>query len=457
MDPRWRRSLWLEQLTIDPRPPLDGDVECDVVVVGAGLTGLWTAYHLTRLDPTLDVVVVEREVAGFGPSGRNGGWVSSGMAGSARAYGLRPEDEAVRRAEQATRDAVEAIGVVVASEGIDCGFTRAGMLALATTVPQRDRLAAQVESARRSGATEDHLALLEPAAAAEHVDVPGVLAATFTPHAARVQPARLTRGLAEVCERASVRIFEGTEALRIAPGRVECRAGTVRARTVLRATESYTIQLPGQGRRYLPLYSLMVATEPLPDRVWDDLGWRDGLLVRDARHLFFYAQRTTDGRIAIGGRGAPYRFGSPIAQASEQVGRVRERLTRAIRTHFPAAADATVTHHWGGPLAVPRDWSMGIGYDDGTGLGWAGGYSGHGVVASFVSGRTLAHLVTGRSTSWTTLPWVGHRPRDWEPEPLRFAASQAITRLLGRADRHEDATGRPSRVVPLLRPFLPPA
>jgi glycine/D-amino acid oxidase-like deaminating enzyme len=225
---------------------------------------------------------------------------------------------------------------------------------------------------------------------------------------------------------------------------------------VIRATESYTTQLPGQRLRYLPLYSLMVATAPLPPRSWEELGWRDGLLIEDSHYLFFYAQRTTDGRIAIGGRGAPYRLSSPIDPRNERDDGVRARLSRSLAAAFPVAAEAPLTHHWGGPLAVPRDWSMSVSFDRIGGFGTAGGYTGHGVAASNLAGRTLADLVLDRDSDLVTMPWVGHRSRRWEPEPIRYLASKAIVGTLGAADRHEDASGRRARRVTLLRPFLPP-
>jgi glycine/D-amino acid oxidase-like deaminating enzyme len=240
-------------------------------------------------------------------------------------------------------------------------------------------------------------------------------------------------------------------------GRVRCGGHEVRADVVIGATESYTTQLPGSRLRYLPLYSLMIATAPLGDAAWEALGWRDGLLIDDRHYLFFYAQRTTDGRIAIGGRGAPYRLTSPIDLRNERDDAVRARLIASLQRAFPAAATAEVTHHWGGPLAAPRDWSMSVNFDAATGLGAAGGYTGHGVAASNISGRTLADLVLRRDTDLVTMPWVGHRSRRWEPEPLRFLASEAIIRTLGGADRREDSSERPARRVRFLKPFLPPA
>ncbi len=448
------RSLWLHGVgePLRPRPALTEDVDCDVAIVGAGYTGLWTAYYLKTLAPDLRVVVVEREIAGFGASGRNGGWASTGIAGSARAY--RPADsDAIRRATRETQTAVDEIGRVVAAEAIDCGFRQEGVLTIATSEPQRRRLARLLASSEQTGAG---LRLLDRGELAGLARIPRVVAAAHTPHGARVDPARLARGLARACERLGVRIHERTEALELGPGRVRCAAATVRADSVLRATESYTTQLPGQRLKYLPLYSLMIATEPLPDAIWEEIGWRDGLLIADLHHLFFYAQRTADGRIAIGGRGAPYRLRAPIDDRNERSDAVRRRLMQTVVRTFPAASSAPVTHHWGGPLAVPRDWSMSVSFDRATRIGWAGGYSGHGVVACNISGRTLADLVLDRRTDLVKMPWVQHASRNWEPEPLRFLASRAIVRTLERADQIEDATDRPAARVRLIRPFLPP-
>ena len=342
-------------------------------------------------------------------------------------------------------------------EAIDCGFLAAGALSIATSAPQLARLRERARLAVEDGLTDEDGRLLSAAEAAALLDVPGLRGGWWQRHAARIDPARLVRGLAAACERHGVTIHERTTALSIGPGRVRCEHGTVRAQTVLRATESYTTQLPGQRRRYLPLYSLMIATAPLPAAVWDALRWPDGLLVDDLRYLFFYAQRTTDGRIAIGGRGAPYRLGSPIDSRNERNEGVRARLAATLARTFPAAASAEITHHWGGPLAAPRDWSMSVTYDRASGLGDAGGYTGHGVLAANLAGRTLAELVLGVDSERTRMPWVGHRSRAWEPEPLRFLASAAIVGILGAADRREDVSDRPARRVRLLRRFLPPA
>ena len=459
LEERYRaRSLWLDQLRepLTPRASLPGDLDCDAAIVGAGFTGLWSAYYLKRAQPDLRVVVLEAEIAGYGPSGRNGGWASSGIGGSPRLYERRGGHDGVLRATRETIRTVDEIGEVAAREQIDCGYVKSGMLTIATTAPQEQRLRDNVRGLQAAGMTDEDIRLLTPTDVAELADVTRPRAASFSPPAARIDPARLVRGLARACERLDVQIFERTRAVSAGPGVVRCEQGTVRAQIVLRATESYTTQLKGSGRDYLPLYSLMIATEPLGDEAWAQHRWTDGLLIGDRHHLFFYSQRTADGRIAIGGRGAPYRLGRPVDERNERDAAVRQRLETALRANFPVASQARVTHHWGGPLAVPRDWSMSVNFDRASGFGFAGGYVGHGVVPSNISGRTLADLALGRDSDLVSLPWVGHRSRPWEPEPLRYLASSAIVRLLGAADTYEDSHDRRAMHTVPLRPFLPP-
>ncbi|MDQ5893890.1 MAG: hypothetical protein QG596_151 [Actinomycetota bacterium] len=441
------RSLWLDEYpgSLDPRPPLQGDLDCDIAIIGAGFTGLWTAYYLKREAPDARIVVLEKEIAGFGPSGRNGGWVQGGMAGTPSAYGLRNDPDLLARANSAADSSVDEIGAVVELEGIDCDFLEAGALAIATSEPQRQRQLAEIGPGQ---------SLLSPSETEEWIKVPGVRSSFFSPTAARVDPARLVRGLADACERSGVSILERSAAIEVTPGTVRCASGTVKAETVIRATEAFTTQTKAYSRQFLPLYSLMIATEPIPDSTWGEIGWKDGLLISDHHHLFFYAQRTRGGRLAIGGRGSPYRLRTPIDDRNERNASVRSRLEETVARAFPLLAEAEVTHHWGGPLAVPRDWSMSIGFDPVAGTGWAGGYTGHGVAASNLSGRTMTDLVLGRESELTVMPWVGHKVRNWEPEPLRFLASRAIIAMLERADHYEDQNGRKAGYVRLLQPFL---
>ncbi len=218
----------------------------------------------------------------------------------------------------------------------------------------------------------------------------------------------------------------------------------MRAGRIVRATEAYTAALPRLRRRLAPVYSLMVATEPIPRSVWRTIGLADREVFSDHRHVVIYGQRTVDDRIAFGGRGAPYHFGSALRPEFDHDDGVFALLRRTVRDLLPQLGDTRFTHAWGGPLGIPRDWHPSVGFDAASGIGWAGGYVGDGVAAANLAGRTLADLLLGRQSPLTTLAWVGHRSPEWEPEPMRWVGVNAGLRLATLADVEERLSGRPS-------------
>lgn len=442
------RSLWLDTLVNDPltaRPSLGTNVDVDVAIVGAGFTGLWTAYYLLKAEPSLRVALVESEIAGFGASGRNGGWCSALLPMSMETMaGTHGRDGAIAM-QRAMNDTVVEVGRVARGEGIDCDFVHGGTFAAATNPAHLPRLAADIEHARSWGFDESDLRHLGPAEARSRIAVHGLLGANHTPHCAAIHPAKLVRGLARRVESLGATIYEHTAAVELAPARVVTDHGTIRASTVVRATEGFTSGLPGMRRAMAPIYSLMVATEPLPQSFWDKVGWAERDTFNDARHLIIYGQRTADDRIAFGGRGAPYHFASRVSADFDRDPRVHAGLQTTLRELFPPLGDATFTHAWGGPLGAPRDWYCSVGLDQATGMAWAGGYVGDGVGTTNLAGRTLRDLILRCPSELTGLPWVGHRNRKWEPEPIRWAAINAVLRLPNGADAYEERTGKPER------------
>jgi glycine/D-amino acid oxidase-like deaminating enzyme len=449
-------SFWHDTVpgSLEPRDALQGDLDADVAIAGAGFTGLWTAYYLKKARPELRVVVCEREIAGFGASGRNGGWCSALFPASLSKLDRMGGRDAAIAMYRAMQQTVDEVGAAAAAEGIDCHWAKGGTVQLARSGVQLERARAEIAEAREFGFGPEDLDLLDRDAATAIAAADGVLGGVYTPHCAAIHPSRLARGLAEAVRRHGVALHESTPVSRIEPGALVTAAGTVRARHVIRATEGYTPQLPGEHRTVIPVYSLMIATEPLPDAVWEHIGLAARPTFGDLRHMIIYGQRTADGRFAFGGRGAPYHLGSSIRPAYDRVPAVHAALRRTLAELFPVLADFKVTHAWGGPLGIPRDWCASVGLDPATGLGWAGGYVGDGVATTNLAGRTLADLVLGQDTPLTRLPWVGHRSPRWETEPLRWLGANAGLQLMNFADRQESRTGRPSRAADLFGRFL---
>jgi glycine/D-amino acid oxidase-like deaminating enzyme len=431
-------SHWFDELPAY-RAPLPGDRDADVCIVGAGYTGLWTAYYLKRADPSLRIAVLEARFAGFGASGRNGGWLSGLVPGDRNRMAELHGRDRVLAWQQALNEAVDEVSDVAATEDIDAGIVKGGTIQIARNAAQASRLAVELDE--ELSWKIDGIAPLTKTEVAERIQLNGVVSAYHTPHCARVQPARLARGLADAVERLGVEIYEQTPVTEIAPGRATTRRGTVRAGIVLRATEGFTAALPGLRRRWLPMNSSMIATAPIPDDTWAQIGWQGCETLGDTAHGFFYAQRTVDNRVAIGGRSVPYRYGSRTDDDGRVPKRTIKHLTAVLHAILPQIRDVPIAHGWCGVLAVPRDWEASIALDRATGLGWAGGYVGHGVTATNLAGRTLADLVLDRRTPLTELPWVGHRSRSWEPEPLRWLGVRGLYVAYKLADLHE-ARGR---------------
>ena len=440
-------SFWLETVGEDltPRPSLPGPTDADVAILGAGFTGLWTAYYLLRQDPSLRVVVLESEIAGFGASGRNGAWCNS-------AFPVTPGELMRRFGRDATRDlllqmrgAVDEVGRVAGAEGIDAHYFRGGQLRVARGAAQVPAIEDAYQSARTLGLEED-LQLLDADETAERIRITGARASLYNPHCATIQPARLARGLARAVERLGGEIFERTTVTDYEGGsnpRFSTGAGEVRAGAIVLAGEAYLARLRKLRRQVLPIYSLIVLTEPLSEAQWAEIGWEGRECVASNRYTVDYLSRTADGRILFGGRGAPYHYGSSIQDEYDSHEATHEMLRHTAREWFPAIEGARFTHAWGGPLAMPRDWMPTMSYDPSEGVATARGYTGQGVATANLSGRTLADLILGRGTAVTCLPSVNHEPRSWEPEPLRWLGARYVQRGLARVDDQAERTGQP--------------
>ena len=434
-------SFWYADIGGIPekRPALPGDREADVCIIGAGFTGLWTAYYLKKADPSLDIVVLEREFAGFGASGRNGGWLSGSFSWSREKYLKSSSRGAVIDMQRAMAGTVEEVIRVAGEEGIDADIRRVDDITVATNAPQLARAREQYQFYLDWQMPPERIEMLTAEQATKRIRIANVKGGFVIRDMARVQPAKLVRGLARVVEGLGVKIFEGTAVTRFEKGRVETDRGTVRAAAIIRATEGFSAGLPGHERTWLPLNSAQIVTEPVPDALWQEIGWEGHELLGDAAHAYCYAQRTREGRITMGGRGVPYRFGSKTDVNGQTQQATIDQLCAILRRLLPQTAQLRIDHAWCGVLGVPRDWCTTAGFDRSTGIGWAGGYVGLGVSSSNLAGRTLADLVLRRETELTALPWVNRTVRKWEPEPFRWLGVHSMYQLYRIADEREFA------------------
>lgn len=438
-------SYWFDSLDEDVEavtPSLQAD-EVDVVIVGAGFTGLWTAYYLHQQAPELDIAVFEQETVGFGASGRNGGWCLGAIAGIAGLLGQEKWREQAIAFQRLAFETVDEVGRVAAEEGIDCEFAKGGTLRVASTPFHAKRLEGHLEFQRSLGFGEDDYRWLPAEAARERINTRNNHGALWNAHCAALHPAKLARGIGRVLRDRGVRIYERTPVRSLEPGRIETDAGAVQARWVVRATEGYTRTLRGEERTLLPLYSMVVATEPLPAKVWDELGLANRETFGDERRIVIYGQRTADGRLVFGGR-AGYYFGSRLFSTFSPDDSQIRHVERSLVELFPILETYEITHRWGGLMGVPRNWRAGVGFDRRTGMGWAGGYVGEGVAASNLAARTLVDLMLEQDTQRTEMPWINVELPKWEREPLRWLGVKAVEWVGDRADAREHATGQPN-------------
>ncbi len=432
--------LWLDSLGEDltPRAALTGSTSVDVAIVGGGYSGLWTAYYLLKSNPSLKVLVIEKEYCGFGASGRNGGWCEGALAGGTEKYAKRSSLDDAFRLEHEMFETVDEVKRVVELEGIDCSFEKGGNISLARNAPQAERQLAEVEAARLRGLGEDVIRFLEPEEAKRKLHATNIRSGIFFSPCASVNPAQLVRGLASAVVARGGKIVEGTTVLAIQEKKVATSHGEVSAEVVIQATEAYTRDLKGGKLDLLPVYSRMIATEPLSDALMAEVGLAGRPTFNDGRYIVIYGQRTEDNRIAFGGQGnPPYLFGSKIDPTVESNEQSHDAIWHTLIDLLPQLRDVAITHRWGGTLAIPRNWLPGLRYDKATGIGVLGGYVGEGVAAANLAGRTMADLVLELQTDIVSLPWVGVQARRWEPEPLRWVGVRASRHLMGSADISE--------------------
>ena len=440
-------SFWFDSLESLPEPqkPLSLPKAIDVAIIGAGYTGLWTAYYLKQRRPDFNIAIFEAVTVGFGASGRNGGWCM-GLAMGVEELLAKPQTRQVGvQVLRAMHDTVDEVGRVCQAENIDCHYQKGGTLSVATLPFRVKPMQERVARFHEMGFSEDDYRWLPANEAKDRINCATNYGASYTPHCAAIHPARLVKGLAESVRGLGVVIHEMTPVTGYEPGRIHTDVGSIDASIVLRTTEGYTESLSNQRRQVLPLYSMMVATEPLPQGTWEDIGLHRRETFGDGRRVVIYGQRTLDDRLAFGGRGSYY-FGSKRKARVLPNDPMLDIVEKNLRDFFPALGDVAITHRWGGLMGVTRNWRPCVSFDRHTGLGSAGGYVGEGVAASNLAGRVLCELVSGGTSDLARLPWVGDWAKRWQPEPMRWAGARAIRFIGDLADRTERSSNAPSKL-----------
>ena len=450
-------SLWRDAAINDaaPREKLSSDIETDVAIIGAGFSGLWTAYYLKKLMPNSRIVIIDANEVGFGASGRNGGWCSGFMPNSidelAELHGREAAIEMYRQSF-ATLDEIES---VLVTENIDCDFHRGGTICGATNSVQASRVTSGITKFHDFGFTEDDIRQLSQTEVEHRINISNLQLASYTPHCAVIHPAKLVDGLARVVEKLGVKIYENSPVTQYQSGSIKTNHVTCRAQLIIRATEGFTSSIKTHRRILAPLYSYMIATSPLTESQLQTLGWKNRETYHDARNMIIYCQLTADKRIAFGGRGAPYHFASRVKPSYNTHPLIHEKICNSMREIFEKIGDLEITHKWGGPLGVPRNWNPSVNFDARSGLGSLGGYVGDGVAASNLAARTMAHLIAEDNHELTQLCWANNQSRKWEVEPLRYFGINGLLKISESMDAYESKTNSPDRIrTKILDTFL---
>lgn len=441
--PAWRTiSLWMDQLDepLVARPALAQDLDVDVAIIGAGYTGLWTAYYLKQLAPGLNIAIVEAQTAGFGASGRNGGWLMGNLLGEDRLLaGLSPEQR--RASFDLLHSIPDEVETVIEREGIDCDYRKGGVLYCAARYPEQETsLREYLDSLYRQGLTERDYRWLSPDQLAQQIRIAKPYGGIYAPHVATIHPAKLVRSLARTVERLGVKIYENSPVTHWQSGSLRTASAQVRSRWIVPAVEGYAVDLPPLGKYQLPVQSLIVATEPLPATVWDEIGLSRGQAFGESSRQVTYGRRTADNRLVFGARGG-YRFAGKLRNNFDLTTSEVALRRYLFSELFPQLKNVRITHAWGGNLGMSRRFKPHMLCDQASGIALSGGYGGEGVGASNLGGRTLADLILQRDTELVHQPWVLQQRgldalKAWEPEPCRWLGYNAIIRSFV----HEDQT-----------------
>jgi len=437
-------SFWLA--TAGPykeNPPLDGDTHVDVAVVGGGFCGISTAYYLKRADPSLRVAVLEDRVVGYGASGRNAGFAMTLMGFSLELTALRFGKEKAKQAYDFGHRAVDHIGQLVDSHGIDCDYEKPGLLTVATNKGEAKRLQHEIELAGEIGV--EGLEWLDGAEARRRVDSPTYVGARWEEQCALINPAKFVRGMKHAAQEAGVEVYERTPVEELRQGqqalRLKTPHGHVRADKAVFATNAFSARFPQLNSKQYPVFTYIILTAPLSAEQLGAIGWQGRQGIEDARNLIHYYRLTADNRLLFGGSDAMYYFGGRLDR--ERNPAAFKRLHRDLQRTFPALRDVHIAYKWGGPVSVPLDFFPAMGYlGKDRRVAYSLGCVGHGVAMMNMAGQVMRDLVLERQSELSELFFVNRRVIPLPPEPLRFALGEALRWALQAQDAWAGRSGR---------------
>ena len=449
MQPIEQACFWLARRPPRGHRPLEGDRDADVAVIGAGLTGLWTALFLKELEPGLEVAVIEQGLAAYGASGRNAGMLSETVDhGHGLAIEHFGEAEARRLAALGETNVAE-LTAFLAERGILCDYEPTGRFMVALTAAHVEEAERTVATARRLGLDSFHL--LDRSAVRAEVHSPLYLGGVAVTGGGILDPVKLVDGLRAEAERLGVRVYERSRATAIetmgAAARVRTEAGSVTARRLVLATSAYTHHLlPAITHRFIPLYDYILVSDPLTPAQHEAIGWRRRQGITDGRTFFNYYRLTDDDRILWGTSEAAYYAGNRVDPSCDHSPAHYATLRASFRRHFPALAGLEFPYAWGGPICSTTRMTPFFGRALGGRACYGLGYTGHGLGTTRLAGRILAHMTLDRPSELLDLALVQKRPFPYPPEPLRSWSVAAVTRALRRVDDGE----RPNLMLRML-------
>ncbi len=435
------KSFWLSTKDYEPSPPFRGHDDVDVVVVGGGFTGLSAAHFLKQEEPGLKVALMESRVIGYGASGRNGGFSMTLFGMTLGLTAKRFSREKAREAHHYMERAVDSLRDLIRVHGIDCDYEHPGFLRVATSEKYRDRILHEIELAQSLGL--EGIEWLDEARLSQEVVSPLYKGAWWEPRCGLLNPAKLAWGWKEVIQRQGVEVYEQTPVIEIkreAKGKIRLTLpwGEMVAGKLLLATNAYSHLIPQLRRKQAPVWTYIVLTEPLQERHFAEIGWKNRQGIEDARDLVHYYRLTADNRLLMGGRDVATTFGRDMDRDRDE--EIFMGLERDVRVIFPALKELSFTHRWGGPVSVPVDLAPALGYLGNKDTVYSLGCVGHGVSMTHLNGKTCADLLLGRRTDLTDVFFVNRTTIPFPPEPFRFLATRAITEFMRWEDRKYDVS-----------------